>query len=83
LLEKAEYHDLYLDLVFSLQTNRNYIIKRCLKEDSEDFPKDLFYYLDKFTFKKKIKGQMKKSKNKYPYYKIFQRRKRSCWLSFV
>ena len=52
LLEKAEYHDLYLDLVFSLQTNRNYIIKRCLKEDSEDFPKDLFYYLDKFSFKK-------------------------------
>jgi len=70
LLEKAEYHDLYLDLVFSRQTNRNYIIKRCLKEDSEDYPKDLFYYLDKFSFKKKWKGKWKSVKvNIIKYFK--------------
>jgi len=42
LLEKAEYHNLYLDLVFSRQAKRNYITKRCLKGDSMDFPKIYF-----------------------------------------
>ncbi len=70
LLEKAEYHDLYTDLAFSRQTNRNYNIKRYPKEDSEDFPNDSFYYLDKFSLKKNKRTNAKSVKvNIIKYFK--------------
>ena len=70
LLEKLEYHDLYSDLASSRQTNENSIKKRYPKEDSEDFPNDSFYYLDKSSLKKNRKTNIKSVKvNIVKYFK--------------